>query len=166
MRTKTWAVALLLGVTGAPAAFADLYTAAAAVEKQDFARAFELYREVAEMGRLEGQENLAVSYVNGEGVKRDNVLGFAWAQIARENGGGEEMQKIIDAIQPHLTEAAKLRVAELQAKFGKEALQKSLLPVRRVARGRGGRVGASREPDRERDKQGRSRFHGVFSEFV
>ena len=47
----------------------------------------------------------------------------------------EEMQKIIDAIQPHLTEAAKLRVAELQAKFGKEALQKSLLPVRRVARG-------------------------------
>jgi TonB family protein len=87
------------------------------------------------MGRLEGQENLAVSYVNGEGVKRDNVLGFAWAQIARENGGGEEMQKIIDAIQPHLTEAAKLRVAELQAKFGKEALQKSLLPVRRVARG-------------------------------
>ena len=135
MRTKTWAVALLLGLTSAPAAFADLYTAAAAVEKQDFARAFELYREVAEMGRLEGQENLAVSYVNGEGVKRDNVLGFAWAQIARENGGGEEMQKIIDAIQPHLTEAAKLRVAELQAKFGKEALQKSLLPVRRVARG-------------------------------
>jgi len=135
MRTKTWAAALLLGLTSAPAAFADLYTAAAAVEKQDFARAFELYREVAEMGRLEGQENLAVSYVNGEGVKRDNVLGFAWAQIARENGGGEEMQKIIDAIQPHLTEAAKLRVAELQAKFGKVALQKSLLPVRRVARG-------------------------------
>jgi hypothetical protein len=45
MRTKTWAVALLLGLTSAPAAFADLYTAAAAVEKQDFARAFELYRK-------------------------------------------------------------------------------------------------------------------------
>jgi uncharacterized protein len=135
MRTKTGIVALFLGLTGAPAAYADLYSAAAAVEKQDFAHAFELYREVAEMGRLEGQENLAVSYVNGEGVKRDNVLGFAWAQIARENGGGEEMQKIIDAIQPHLTEAAKARVAELQAKFGKEGLQTSLLPVRSVARG-------------------------------
>src|ERR1044071_3151015 len=129
MRTKTGVIALILGLTGAHAAYADLYTAAAAVEKQDFARAFDLYREVAEMGRLEGQENLAVSYVNGEGVKRDNVLGFAWAQLARENGGGEEMQKIIETTQPHLTEGSKRRVAQLQAKFGKGGLQKSLRPL-------------------------------------
>src|SRR5690349_3579887 len=129
MRRKTPLVALLLCALAAPAARADVYAAAAAVEKQDFARAFELYREVAELGRLEGQENLAVSYVNGEGVKRDNVLGYSWAKIARENGGGVEMQKIIDVIEPRLTDAARLRAAELQAMFGKEALQKNLLPV-------------------------------------
>ena len=129
MRRKTALVALLLCALAVPAARADVYAAAAAVEKQDFARAFELYREVAELGRLEGQENMAVSYVNGEGVKRDNVLGYAWARIARENGGGVEMQKIIDVIEPRLTDAARLRAAELQAMFGKEALQKTLLPV-------------------------------------
>src|SRR5262245_32113701 len=131
MRTRTTVAALLLAGITAPAAHADLYAAAAAVEKQDFARAFELYREVAELGRLEGQENLAVSYVNGEGVKRDNVLGYAWAKIALENGGGAEMQKIIDVIEPRLTEPARQRAAELQAKFGREGLKKNVLPVER-----------------------------------
>ena len=61
------------------ASHADLYTAMLPHEKKDFERAIELYRELAELGRPEAQENLAVMYVNGEGVKRDNVLGYAWA---------------------------------------------------------------------------------------
>ena len=60
------ALAALFLVAGlaAPQARADLYSAAAAVKKQDFPRAFELYRELAELaelGRVEAQENLAVS---------------------------------------------------------------------------------------------------------
>ena len=68
-------------------------------------------------------------YVTGEGVKRDNVLGYGWAVIARENGGGDDMQSIISQIEPHLTDYARKRVADLQAQFGNAALQKSLLPV-------------------------------------
>ena len=89
MRTIGWRALLLCVVLAPMPASADLYQAAAAVEKQDLARAFELYRELAEMGQPVAQENLAVMYVNGEGVKRDNVLGYAWASMALENGGGE-----------------------------------------------------------------------------
>ena len=66
----------LVAVSMPLTALADLYTADDAMAKQDFARSFELYRELAELGRREAQENLAVMYVNGEGVKRDNVVGL------------------------------------------------------------------------------------------
>ena len=52
-------------------------------------------------------------YVNGEGVKRDNVLGYAWAAIAQENGGGEAAAGIIAQLEPHLNAAARGRVAEV-----------------------------------------------------
>jgi hypothetical protein len=115
------------------AARADLNRAAAAYQKQAFARSFELYRELAEIGQREAQENLAAMYVGGEGVKRDNVLGYAWAVIAKENGSGAAMQGIIDQLDAHMTEVARVRVAELQAQFGMAALQKRLLPSPYVA---------------------------------
>jgi TonB family protein len=112
----------------APTARADLYAAEAASQAKDFARAFELFRELAELGHTSSQENLAVMYVNGEGVKRDNVLGYAWAAMAKEGGGGEAAAGIIAQLDPHLNAAARARVAELQAQFGNAALQERLLP--------------------------------------
>ena len=112
---------------------ADLYSATAAAEKKDFVRAFELFRELAELGHRESQENLAVMYVNGEGVKRDNVLGYAWAALALENGGGEAAQGIVNQLEPHLNAAARARIAEVRAKFGKAALEERLLPTPYVA---------------------------------
>ena len=100
---------------------ADWYAAAEAAQKQDYARAFALYREIAELGHADAQENLAVMYVNGEGVKRDNVLGYAWAAIALENGGGEAAKGIVTQLEPHLNPAARARIAEVQAQFGKAA---------------------------------------------
>ena len=131
MRTIGWRALLLCGVLAPVPASADLYQAAAAVEKQDLARAFELYRELAEMGQPVAQENLAVMYVNGEGVKRDNVLGYAWASMALENGGGEGAKGIVAQLEPHLNDAARARVADLHSKFGRVALENSLLPTRR-----------------------------------
>ncbi|MEO8063355.1 MAG: TonB family protein [Pseudomonadota bacterium] len=115
------------------AARADLYGAEAALAKQDLPRAFELYRELAEMGDLRGQENLAAMYVGGEGVKRDNVLGYAWAVIAKENGGGEAAQSIVSQLEPHVTATARLKVAELQKQFGKAAIEKRWLPATPVS---------------------------------
>ena len=125
LRTCAWVVfAALAPLT----CRADLYSASEAVEKQDFARAFELYRELAELGHPEAQENLAVMYVNGEGVKRDNALGYAWAALAVENGAGEASQGIVKQLEPHLNPAARARIAEVQARFGKAALEERLLP--------------------------------------
>ena len=118
----------LLGLLICSAAHADLYSAQQAYDKKDFVRAFALYREIAEMGHPVGQETLAVMYVNGEGVKRDNVLGYGWALIANENSQSDIALNIISQLEPHLTDAARQRVAELQAQFGRAALQERLLP--------------------------------------
>jgi TonB family protein len=107
---------------------ADLYEAATAYDAKDYPLAFERYRQLAELGNTEAQETIAVMYVNGEGVKRDNVLGYAWASIAIDNGGGESARGIVQQLEPHMTPTARARIDELRAHFGKDALKKALLP--------------------------------------
>src|SRR5688572_13155347 len=87
----------------APVAHADLYTAVAAYEKKDHVRAFELFRELAELGHPLAQETLAIMYVMGEGVRRDNVAGYAWAQIAQESDPRAKVQPIIDQLEKSLS---------------------------------------------------------------
>lgn len=124
---RVFCVLALAAIAGA--AHADLIAAQKAYAAQDYAGAFERYREIAELGNVTGQENLAAMYVDGQGVDRDNLLGYAWAVIARENGGNAAMQNIIDQIEPHLNDARRARVAEVTGKFGKAALQARLLPA-------------------------------------
>ena len=130
MRMFSGAGLVLAGVAvlAAPAALADLYSAQAAYSRGDFPRALQDFRELAEMGDVRGQEYLAAMYVQGEGVARDNVLGYSWAKIAQENGGGKVTELIISQIEPHLHEA-QMRVANaLKAEFGKDAIAKRWLP--------------------------------------
>ena len=109
-------------------AAADLYAAGKAYEQKEYARAFQLFRELAELGQVEAQQNIALMYVGGEGVARDNIAGYAWAVIAKENGGGTPVQGIIDQLEPHMTEKARKRVAEIVAQFGSAALDERLMP--------------------------------------
>jgi len=113
----------------AAVAHADLAGARKAYDAKDFATAFALYQEIAELGNLAAQENLAAMYVDGEGVPRNNTLGYAWALIARENGGNAAMQNIIDQLQPYLDDARRARVKEITDVFGKAALAERLLPM-------------------------------------
>jgi TonB family protein len=119
-------MAVLLASAGA---HADLTGAQKAYADKDFTTAFQLFAEVAQLGNVTGQENVAAMYVDGEGVKRDNVLGYAWATIARENGGNAAMQNIIDQLQPHLDDKSRARVKEITDLFGKAALAERLLPA-------------------------------------
>jgi len=125
------ALVLVVSLLGATAAHADLAGAQKAYAAKDFEGAFQQYLEIATLGNLTAQENLAAMYVDGEGVKRDNVLGYAWAVIARENGGNVAMQNIIDQLQPHLDDKAKSRVKAVIDQYGKAALQERLLPAPR-----------------------------------
>src|SRR4051812_47652119 len=124
-RTLFLAAAILC----AASAHADLAGAQKAYAVKDFEGAFQQYLEIATLGNVTAQENLAAMYVDGEGVNRDNVLGYAWAVIARENGGNAAMQNIIDQLQPHLDEKARARVKQVTDRFGKTALGERLLPA-------------------------------------
>jgi len=114
------------------AAHADLAGAQKAYAAKDFEGAFQQYLEIATLGNVTAQENLAAMYVDGQGVKRDNVLGYAWAVIARENGGNQAMQNIIDQLQPHLDDQSRARVKLVSDQFGKAALAERLLPMQIV----------------------------------
>ena len=120
------ACCVALGAFTAPA-HADLYAAEAAFNNKEFERAFSLYRELAEMGLPIAQENLAVMYVSGEGVKRDNVLGYAWAKLALEQGASGSSQAIVDQLDPHLTPAGRKRIDGIREQFGQDALRARLL---------------------------------------
>jgi len=113
-------------------AHADLYTANAAFQAKDLPRAFELYRELAELGHAGSQETLAIMYVQGEGVKRDNILGYAWAALALEQRPSEAAQGIYEQLNPHMTESGRKTAEELRARFGKDALQKSILGIEKT----------------------------------
>lgn len=119
------ALTLAIGMT----ARADSYSADRAYAANDFPRAFALYEEIAQLGHLRAQENLAGMYVSGEGVARDNVAGYAWALIAQGNGSTDAVQPIIDQLGPRVTPAARVKIDALRAQFGKAALEKSLLPT-------------------------------------
>jgi uncharacterized protein len=122
---RLWLAGLLLA---AGAAHADLAGARKAYAAKDFEGAFQQYLEIATLGNVAAQENLAAMYVDGEGVPRDNVLGYAWATIARENGGNAAMQNIIGQLEPHLDDKARARVKAVTDQFGKAALEERLLP--------------------------------------
>ena len=113
---------------GAPTVHADLYAAKAAYQKQDYVKAFELYRELAELGQTSAQATLAVMYVQGEGVKRDNLQGYAWARVAQANGDHLVTGAIVAQLEPHVNEATRQRTRELMLKYGPDALLRTLLP--------------------------------------
>ena len=134
MRRKSGFKVLIVCLAGFTSSLAhgDLYTANAAYQAKDFPRAFELYRELAELGHAETQETLAIMYIQGEGVKRDNILGYAWAALALEQRPSEMAQRIYDQLNPHITESGRKTAEELRAKFGKDALQKSILGIEKI----------------------------------
>jgi TonB family protein len=132
-RGETMFRAFLLMVACAAPVHADVYAAQEALAKQDLERAFVLYREIAELGHLNAQEILAAMYVNGEGVARDNVLGYAWAKIALDQGGGAEPRNIVDQLEPHLTDDTRERASKVRELYGREGLQARLLPILREA---------------------------------
>jgi hypothetical protein len=120
---------IVVSLLCAAGARADLVGARQAYAAKDFEGAFRQFLEIATLGNVTAQENLAAMYVDGEGVARDNVLGYAWAVIARENGGSAAMQNIIDQLEPHLGDKSRARVKAVTDQFGKAALQERLLPA-------------------------------------
>src|ERR1700676_3084401 len=96
-----WAAGLALLLPATPA-LADLYSANAAYQKNDFPTAFQQFRELAELGQPLAQLHLASMYARGEGVATSNTFAHAWASLAGQNGESRGTE-IAAALEPQLT---------------------------------------------------------------
>lgn len=112
---------------------ADLYSAEVAYQKKDYSKAFEGFKELAELGQPRAQYALAVMYVRGEGVQISNTFAHAWASLAAANGQAEGAA-LAAALAPELTPTSLKMSADIQAQFSQTALDARLLP--RVLHGR------------------------------
>jgi TPR repeat protein len=62
---------------------------------RDATQAIEWWRKAADQGNASAQFNLSVSYHNGEGVPKDGVEAYKWAEIAVANAPEESRRKYV-----------------------------------------------------------------------
>jgi|SRR5271154_125899 len=122
--TVSIAVAMLLM---AGTVRADLYSAHVAYENHDYKKAFEEFKELAELGQPQAQYTLAVLYVRGEGVPTSLTYGHAWAALAGENGETKGTALAAE-LAPQLTPNSLRLSSDLQAQYSQANLDKQLLP--------------------------------------
>ena len=120
----TFAVALILS---AQPARADMYTATQAYDKGEFARAFQLFKELAELGQPTAQLNLAIMYGRGKGVTANATYAHAWASLAAQNGE-ERGKAIADDLAASLTPTSLQVSSEIQSQYSQAKLNARLLP--------------------------------------
>jgi uncharacterized protein len=127
-KRSTAKLALLLSLClSSVGARADLYTAAVAYKKQDYAEAFREFRELAELGQPRAQFNLAVMYANGEGTTVSYTSAHAWASLARANGD-PNADALVVKLEPQLTPTSLQISSQIQAEFGAASLNSRLMP--------------------------------------
>ena len=74
---------------------------------KDARKAAELYEKAATQGHLKAQSNLAISYLNGDGVPKDDIRAYAWFSIAIF-GGDEVARRSRGAMEKRLTPAQRV----------------------------------------------------------
>lgn len=108
-------------------AWADLYSASVAYEKKNFTKAFEEFKELAELGQPRAQYSLAVMYARGEGVPSNYTYAHAWASLAGANGDAAGAA-LADKLAPNLTPTSLKISGDIQAEYSQAALDARLLP--------------------------------------
>jgi TPR repeat protein len=114
------------GFLSHPAA-ADLVSASTAYHKGDYSKAFQDFRELAELGQPTAQFNLAVMYAKGQGVRQSEIYAYAWASLAAENGL-EKAKTLADTLRPGLAPGSEKIAADIEAQFGNAVLDARLNP--------------------------------------
>jgi hypothetical protein len=85
--SSTILITLLMCLLFTSFSFADpLEDAKAAIQNQDFKKAFELISPLAEQDNPEAQTMLGALYINGQGVEADGTKGLEWITKAAKKG--------------------------------------------------------------------------------
>lgn len=79
-------LAVLLALQGAPAVAGPLEEGMEAYNAQDYIRALQLWRPLAEQGNPEAQYDLATMYAEGKGVAASDLIAAVWYQRAADQG--------------------------------------------------------------------------------
>lgn len=126
---KSWIAALIASGACffAVPSWADMYSAEVAYEKKNFAKAFEEFKELAELGQPRAQYDLAVMYARGEGVASSFTYAHAWASLAGANGNAAGTA-LADNLAPRLTPTSLKISADLQAEYSQSTLDARLFP--------------------------------------
>lgn len=90
------AVLLISLAVSSPSARGDFESAAAAIERGDFAAAFSELEPLASAGDLRAQDALATMYLRGLGVERDVRAGMSWyCMLAHHAQGGRGIMQAV-----------------------------------------------------------------------
>jgi hypothetical protein len=133
-KSALWIMGLLAGAAAAWAAdnavfervsadkYADmLRDGGLAYDHKDYARAFELNKRTACAGDKTSQAIIARMYLLGQGVARDDFMGYAWIKLAAEIKFGDFTslaRKIEAALTPAQRAQADAKAAELRKNYG------------------------------------------------
>jgi hypothetical protein len=118
----------------------------------DYAAAAGYYRLAARWADKLAQFNLGLLHVNGDGVERDPLLGWAWIELAAERGY-PKYQRVADRIwaqfdDEHRRVARRILDEQLAPEYGDAvAIERTAREMERMrdrATGGGSRVGANR----------------------
>lgn len=93
------------------------------VEK-DATEAFKWFKKAAEQNDFFSQRELAVCYLKGEGVEKDLVEAYVWLDIVVDQPSwyADRKKEVESALTPEQMDRAKLRRAEIIAKFPKNVV--------------------------------------------
>jgi hypothetical protein len=127
--TRVIAAGAFLAFAGflASPAVADLVSAAAAYQKGDYAKAYQDFRNLAELGQPTAQFDLAVMYANGQGVRQSDIYAYAWASLAAKNGL-EKGKTLANQIRPRLAPGSEQIAADIESQFSAAVLEAKLNP--------------------------------------
>src|SRR5581483_699823 len=73
MQAMSLRILVLLALTASGVSRADLLSAQLAYSKGDYEKAFQDYRDLAELGQPTAQYNLAIMYAKGQGVRQSEL---------------------------------------------------------------------------------------------
>lgn len=136
MKLKSSLTIILFSLFISGFAQADFLDATEAYERKDYTTAFNTFTELAQLGNKRAQFNLAVMYLNGQGVPQNLDLAYAWGKLS-ENEEHPEFAKIsktilADADTQKLPQL-KSKASELDSLYGEQALTQKLSPIEYVA---------------------------------
>lgn len=89
VRSAAWAVALVVASLSAPAHADPFDDAVAAYQREDYATAIRLFRDIAAEGDAAAQYNLGYMYANGMGVARDQAEALGWFRRSADLGDSD-----------------------------------------------------------------------------